>query len=471
VAGAANGFCNADFALCGSSIPKVFCDIFALRLISFYLFKSGNHAPTKTKRKLDMDKEFYQAEETNCNAFASQIEDTIENCRINNLGYLIFVMFDNASVASVYPLTKDLCDVFCKDCNDENYERKDLSIQDALIFLAQISSLPIQEDTSTGAVAGYDTSKAFAASGQKSNRAIEQSKREGWKTMNENEASDHPFGEDVLGRKSMSSSEKKTSEGKRKSAIAHNFEKGSPLALSESSGSNEINQTLSYLAEMLPADNAEIEGDTLTVAIDCVKIIITQQDDRNFSIQSYVDAEKVQESENLSTSDLIKWAFSICGQIQSRCAARNAENNLEISNDEIFSTLKELARESGMSDDILRNKDLFNLKKLSVPKSENSIHPKESVPAMESSSSVMGSNTHNGHPVSLNEARDASRPYADTLGGKKLVYLPGIGATFVDVNEITPQRKLNFDPVYGVVLTESSQPTNRKGMWKFRGYR
>jgi hypothetical protein len=27
-----------------------------------------------------MDKEFYKAEETNCNAFASQIEDTVENC-------------------------------------------------------------------------------------------------------------------------------------------------------------------------------------------------------------------------------------------------------------------------------------------------------------------------------------------------------------------------------------------------------
>ena len=49
----------------------------------------------------------------------------------------------------------------------------------------------------------------------------------------EHKASSHPFGEDPLGSLENSSSERDNSEGKRKSAIAHNFEKASPLRLQE----------------------------------------------------------------------------------------------------------------------------------------------------------------------------------------------------------------------------------------------
>lgn len=45
--------------------------------------------------------------------------------------------------------------------------------------------------------------------------------------------SQHPFGEDPLGRLENSAGEKSSSEGKKKSAITHNFEKGSPLSLHE----------------------------------------------------------------------------------------------------------------------------------------------------------------------------------------------------------------------------------------------
>lgn len=43
----------------------------------------------------------------------------------------------------------------------------------------------------------------------------------------------HPFGEDPLGQKDLSAKTRKNSEGKKKSAISHNFEKGSPLSLQE----------------------------------------------------------------------------------------------------------------------------------------------------------------------------------------------------------------------------------------------
>lgn len=43
----------------------------------------------------------------------------------------------------------------------------------------------------------------------------------------------HPFGEDPLGRKDLAGKTRKNSEGKKKSAITHNYEKGSPLHLQE----------------------------------------------------------------------------------------------------------------------------------------------------------------------------------------------------------------------------------------------
>ena len=49
--------------------------------------------------------------------------------------------------------------------------------------------------------------------------------------------------------------------------------------------------------------------------------------------------------------------------------------------------------------------------------------------------------THGGAPVSINESRDISKPYQDTLGGKKLVYVPGKGAVFVNENQLPPKKE------------------------------
>ena len=49
----------------------------------------------------------------------------------------------------------------------------------------------------------------------------------------EHKASDHPFGEDPLGDQELHAKPKKRSEGKKKSAITHNFAGGTPLAMKE----------------------------------------------------------------------------------------------------------------------------------------------------------------------------------------------------------------------------------------------
>jgi len=404
-----------------------------------------------------MDKTFIRAEENNCNALAQMIENQISGCEVTNLGNQVLLMFQNKSVATVFPLTAETVDIFCQSVDDKKYDMKDVSVEKCLAFLQQIAA--ITEETSTGDVAGYDTSKAFSAPGQKSNRAVEQSKREGWTTLkplHEIDRLKNPFGVDPLGEKERSS-------------------------ISEISGSNDDSQVLEYLAEMLPADSAEIEGDELILQIDSVKIRIAQETNGNFSVQSSVAGEVVQEKDNVPTGNLIRWAFEIVSKIQDRVADRESGNDVEITNDDVWGTIKELARETGKSDDILRNKDLFDLKQgLCVSRPPFDISGRRffgddfinETSGSQVSSSLKGSTMHDGAPVSVNEGRDISRPYADTLGGKKLVYLESIGATFVNKSDLPKKQKLNFDPVSRqVIFTSEDVPTCRAGMWKFFGRR
>jgi len=400
-----------------------------------------------------MDADFLRAAENNCNALAQAIETQISGCEVTNLGNQVLLMFQNKSVATVFPLTADTVDIFCQSVDGEEIDLKDIGIDKCLALLQKVSALT--EETSTDDVAGYNTAKAFSATGQKSNRAIEQSKREGWTTLkplHEIDRLKHPFGVDPLGEKDRSS-------------------------ISEISGSNVDSQVLEYLAEMLPADSAEIEGNELVLQIDSVEIRIAQEQSGNFSVQSSVAGEVVQENDNVTTGNLIRWAFEIVSKIQGRVADSESGNDVEITNDDVWGTIKELARETGKSDDILRNKDLFDLKQglcVSRPPFNRTQSPESFVAetsGSQVSSSLKGSTMHNdGKPVSINENRDLSRPYGDTLGGKKLVYLENIGATFVNKSDLPKKLKLNFDPNSGqVIFTSEDVPTCRAGMWKFFG--
>lgn len=512
------------------------------------------------KKEKRMDKEFYQAEENNCTELASQIEDTVPACRVNNLGFQLIVFFDNKSVATVYPLTADSVDLYAKDFRDEEFDLKDVSIEQCLNVLREMASLT--EETNTGAVAGYDSARAFAPPGQKSNRGTEQSKREGWseikpRALQETEnRSQHPFGEDPLGHRAMDPDEKKNSEGKRKSALNQNCEKGSPLTLensgSQASGSISENQSpkilFDYLADMLPVDNAEIlDGNVLGLEIVGCRIFV-MADNGAFTVKTVNgNGELIQQSENVSVADLITFLFSVCDQLQKletlekRKAEKGIDNDLLDSNDtdlqvevsDVWSIIRELAKESGKSDDVLRNPDLFSLRQglvfadspfrsgrrfsgndfspMSGSKTENVKHPRKPIEPLQvsegervcswcgkvlgdnpnvqgtthgicpsckekmlngktTSGSLKGSTMHDGKPVSLNECRDISKPYCSTLGNKKLVWTLNEGATLVDKSRLPKKLKLNWSPLHGVIFTPEDVPTNRKGMWKFRDW-
>ncbi len=416
-----------------------------------------------------MDKIFQQAEQRNCDTLADRIETNVPGCKVTNLGNQILIMFDNKSVGTVFPLTADTVDIFIKDFQEREWDLKDVSIEKCLDVLRDVAGLT--EETNSAGVAPVNTAKAFAAPGQKTNRGTEQSQREGWQRIGEEknrdqsgrkDARDYPFGEDPIGRLDRV----KRSEGRR---------------LTETDTPQVPEDLFSYLRDMLPMQPEQITMDdagTITLTMDSAKIEVVPQG-IHFGVRTYVDGEQASETDKIPTGDLIRYLFGIVDKVQTRIALGKDDANSidDISSDDAFSTLKEFARETGKSDDILRNKDLFDLKQgLVVRKSPfsgrrfsgddfNSGHN----PDVEISASLKGERTKDGHPVSINESRNISTPYADTLGGKKLVYLPGQGAVLVNAKDMPPKRKLNFDPEHGVVLTEETTPTNRRGMWKFWG--
>ena len=403
-----------------------------------------------------MDKIFREHEIKNCDNLAQAFEQEISGCEVTNLGNCVLLNFDNKSVCTVYPLSAGIVDIFCKTVDDKQHDLKDVTVEKCLDFLRTVAALT--EETSTGSVAGYDGARAFAAPGQKINRGTEASEKMGWQRIGEGRKKSRlsePFGRDPLGAKERRS-------------------------ISEVSGSSDAPQVLEYLAEMLPVDSAEIIGGELVLRIAAVEIRIVSGASENFSIQSFVDGEPVQANDNVTAGNLVRWAFEIVGKIQSRAANKDdSGNDMEISNDDIWGTIKELARGTGKSDDILRNPDLFSLRQgLCVARSpfENAGRRFfgddfiNETSGSQVSSSLQGATMHDGKPVSVNESRDISRPYADTLGGKKLVYLPGAGATLICKSQLPKKLKLNFDPHSGqVIFTDESVPTCKAGMWKFFG--
>lgn len=77
---------------------------------------------------------------------------------------------------------------------------------------------------------------------------------------------------------------------------------------------------------------------------------------------------------------------------------------------------------------------------------------------------LRGSNTHGGHPVSLNEARDISRPFQDSLGGKVLVDLGRAngGVQLVERSLLPKQKYLSNGGANGVEFVEGIEAVNFK---------
>ncbi len=78
----------------------------------------------------------------------------------------------------------------------------------------------------------------------------------------EHKASSHPFGEDPLGDKELHSTPNKNSEGKKKSALSHNYEDGTPLRLKENTSVPQAQKTNTALFNSLSEFMGKTQKDT-----------------------------------------------------------------------------------------------------------------------------------------------------------------------------------------------------------------
>lgn len=423
-----------------------------------------------------MDKEFSRAAENACDAIASLIEENVPSCQVRNLGFQIIVLFDNKSVATVYPLTAGTVDLYGNDFNDEEYDLKNIPVQQCLETLNQLAGM--NEESGTAAAGAYSPANAFMAPGQTKNRATAYAEKEGWvnienkkRWLRETEnLTQNPFGEDPLGAKGMNPKEKKTSEGRRASKIDHNYAGGSPLALSEDSGSNSIstgslaeNETvnaLTQLAEKLPVDDFEIVDDKfLGLKIDCVSVFVMAQKDGNFATKAVVDGEVVQQSDNIPLGDLTKWLFTICDNVEKRAAEKEVasqELGIEPDASDVYEIMRELAEESGQSTDIIRNKSLFDLKQgLTVPKSKNENVKRPIEAEQPVSSSLKGSTVKDGKPhervyVFGSAASKALSVHSLFVGSVKLFLTDDSRKNFVIGLEVVTEQRTIFDKMLNV---------------------
>ncbi|MCL4177295.1 MAG: hypothetical protein KJ072_06070 [Verrucomicrobia bacterium] len=417
-------------------------------------------------------------EDTECNfrdeLLAERLAELMPAGRVKKIGYLVYVFLTEAtfSIHQVADGVFDLSGKLTTTAGEESIDQQGIS-QDRLEYILLTAyenenptkkpsdALPqASEQTDAGGVSQYNPAKAFARPEQRVNRATEQSKREGWQRIGE--ASDQV---DVSAQRMAGHS---------------------------------LGWLVEYLNEMLPADSIEMDGGKIVVKSSLAKIEVEPRDNGTYCVRNFVAEEPISERDNVPTGDLLKYLHEITSRIDETRATYDQKNSPEdyeeITPSDVFGTLRELAEENGNPTDPIRNPSLFDLRGLILspkpfaPQKGKGIGslleeldaylegkkkkqcPETPTLELEQSASVRGDTMKDGHPVSVNENRDASRPYADTLGGKVLRWVQGHGAVLVNKSDLPPEKFLSWDDSNGVVLTEGKENIRRPS-WYFSGWK
>lgn len=375
-----------------------------------------------------MDKIFTQATEHFCSELANRIETHIEGVRVNNLGSQLVLMFDNKSVATVYPLTADTVDVFAKDPQDHEWDLKELSIPHALEFLAELAAIQPH--------------------------AIQETDR-----LRE------PFGRDPLGAKERS-------EGR---------------CLQESTLPRMLygSELFRYLKEVLPVAEDEAfvdDAGNFIVAVEPLRVRVVPKGSNLYDVETFIGDKREPQQVQLSHGETVRYVFDLVAAVEKvnpPSPALAGDEGEEIDTADAYEVLRELAGELGKPKDILRNKDLVNLRAGLVQ--EGQTHQSATSDLLsgldrhlqrfenlkhESGGTLLPDATpkakwFRGHPVAIGQ---------DGMDGKTLRYVQGIGAVLVDKQDVPPPNdlKLSWNDSKGAVLVPVTEATNRPSWKPFR---
>jgi hypothetical protein len=422
-----------------------------------------------------MDKEYNQAAERNADELARQIEQAIPDARIKNLGWLIVVILPNKSTFTLNLLSTETVDVAGEDCTGRHWDLTGASWQQALGVLVQVNGL-------MPATIGEDR--------ERDQRGRKDARR------------DFPFGEDPLGEKELHERPNKRSEGRRKTETGHNYAGGSPLALNESGSSSQLGsreeiqernvirmpygaELFQHLGEVLPVSEDEMfidDAGNFNVVVDPVRMRIIPKGINLYDIETFIGDDREPEQVQLSYGDTIQWAFDLFSAVEKVNAAPAVpadDGSEDVEPSGAYEVLREMAGELGKPKDIIRNKDLINLRAGLLTEGKNhSTAPDALLCGLDAHlrkySDLKGDRQGGGtnEPPKVKWFRGAPVSIREGMDGKALRYIEGAGAVIVENTDLPPSdnMKLSWTPDKGAVLVPSAEITKRP-CWKPHGWK
>lgn len=393
-----------------------------------------------------MDKTYQTAELNNADALSQRIQDQFPDAKVSNLGWLVMVRFESGSIFTLAPLTNDTCDVSGTDSQDQKHEFNSVAWDDALQFLASMEAgQPVQEISRL----------------------------------------EHPFGEDPLGQHDRNPQEKENSEGKRKSPITHNWENGSPLALNES-GPRMLygSELFQYLKEVLPVEDGEAfidDAGNFIISVSPVRVRVIPKGANLYDVETFVGDKREPQQVQLSHAETIRYVFDLVSTVQrfdEPPALAGGDDDQEIDAIDSYEELRELAGELGKPTDVLRNKELFNLRAGLVTEGKrNAPATSDLLSGLDKHLQKFGALKHEhgetaatdmqskvkwfrGHPVAMKGG----------MNGKALRYVQDGGALIVSKKDIPPTdaKQLSWTDAAGVVMVPITEQAKRPSWKPFR---
>jgi hypothetical protein len=217
---------------------------------------------------------------------------------------------------------------------------------------------------------------------------------------------------------------------------------------------------------------------------DLYQITISPKGGNLYDVEIWTANGRLTEKVQQGFGAVVQFVFGFCSSVfkvedlkkQFRnLPQQETEDTEEVNSEDVYAILRELAEDSGMTTDILRNRDLISLREgllNSQSKQQvNEHYDRERLQKLAGIPTSPKATSFRGHPISLNEHRDTARPYADTMNGKTLIYVPGQGAVFVDRNQLPRAKFLSYG-ANGIEMVEGAENVKRP-CWKphqFRHY-
>lgn len=361
-----------------------------------------------------------------------RIEEALPTAQVTKTETGLLVMHRNTSASTILPLSDNSLDLGAMLSTRKAAEEKNITYDECIALLQKIDALPTptktEQTTATNVgpvptpILGPDHVSKWWGLGQR-----------------------HPVGHVSASLNEVDPLGKKGRKEAPDRSIKHKWQGGSPLALDEGTiavhaGSLQTQNLKKHLVDVLP-DDTKVElndAGNLDIQRGLLKVVVQPVGGGNlFNVLTFVNQRDewtvaVPKQMHLSFGGVVKFVFSAVDTAPKLAEEIRGEplTTTKQSKGDGWQTVQRAFQVSPVGDTSADEEETLDqfLRSLSV-----------------SGDNLRGDTIHNGHPVSVNEHRDVSRPFADTMGGKVLVDMGRAngGVQLVDKSDLPPQKYLS----------------------------